>query len=154
MTHIPEPCAAQLSFRSLKHGPSGHEIRPFSCTGCVWNLALDGCQVSNVSLNKLVSILNHRVKGDILVSEMFQVRHTVYLCLMCCYVCFSFSFCLCLLLQQVNGTFRPSSRGSTWGNLLPLCSFSHKTITTEEPTCLKENKDVAIVASAALLCNN
>lgn len=25
VTHIPEPCAAQLGFRSLKHGPSGHE---------------------------------------------------------------------------------------------------------------------------------
>lgn len=25
VTHIPEPCAAQLGLRSLKHGPSGHE---------------------------------------------------------------------------------------------------------------------------------
>ena len=29
VTHIPEPCAAQLGLRSLKHGPNGHE--KYSC---------------------------------------------------------------------------------------------------------------------------
>lgn len=47
-----------------------------------------------MSLNKLVSILNHRVKGDILVSEMLQVRRisqsVVLLCMSVFFVLDSF----------------------------------------------------------------
>lgn len=58
---------------------------------------------------------------------------------------------LMLCLQQVNGTFRPSSTGSVWENLLQLCSLSLRTITTEKPgrKCRRCN-----AATVSLLCNH
>lgn len=101
-----------------------------------WEILLDGLSgVSNVLVNKLVGFLNLSDRED-------------------AYLSHAHPFCLCLFVQQVNGSFRPSSTGSIWGNLLQLCSLSLKIITTEEPTCLKENVDVAIVPSVSLLCNN
>lgn len=85
--------------------------------------------------------------GDIYVSDWFQDQQISHILIM--------MVCLFVFpLQQVNGNFRPSSTDSTWGNLLPLCSFSRKTIKTEELTCPRETMRLQLPRLPPLLCNN